>query len=374
MPDPIAPHFPPCTMPMASNDSGAAATADANANADPAAAAAADAEPHMGWHRLPAELVAHVGSFLPWQAVDALRQTHKRTRQALASCTVAARIGWRIACVSSLSMLRCAVRELRDPLFSDTRRAHVLGALAGCLPGLDGGMVPAARDVLIDGIAQLPVPLRGRPLVALMQGLARCQEPLSHGPGALPLWRAVQDLPPTQRAEPMIACLRLVPPTDPQTASQTAPRTQDAMPDVEQWIDEALHLPVPDRGAVLAQILRRFPFGRAAHGDDRVQRFLQAFAQLWMPNGEPSWTEQAALLTAFAQALNHHWEVGHVDEDPAAHDLWRPGAASERPLRRPPMRMGPDAGTRSAPRAAGRSAGPGGALRRSAGPHGMACR
>lgn len=322
MPDPIASYLPACPMPVASNEFAAPATVDANAavNANAASDAASDAQPDTGWHHLPAELVAHVGSFLPWQAVDALRVTHKRTHQALASCTVTARIDWRIACVSSLSTLRHTVRTLRDPLFPDARRANALCALAGRLPRLDGGMVAAACDVLLEGIAGLPAPLRARPVIGVMQGLARCLEPVCHERGVLSLLLAVEHLPPTQRAEPLIECLRI------------ASLTQDAMPDLDEWIEEALQLPMPDRGAVLAQILRRFPFVRATRSDDRVQQFMQACAQLRMPDGEPSWSEQAAVLTAFAQALGHHWEVGRVDDEVAAHDLWRHLLDAAQPL------------------------------------------
>lgn len=306
MPDPIAAHFPACSMSAASNESRAPATANADALPD----TAADAEPDTGWHRLPAELVAHVGSFLPWQAIDALRLTHKRTHQALATCTVTARIGWRIACVSSLTMLRCALAELQHPLLSDAKRADALCELAGCLPRLDGGTVAAARDVLLEAIARLPVTLRARPVVSVMQGLDRCQEAACDDRGAVPLLLAVEDLPPAQRAKPLIACLRI------------ASLTRRAMPDPAEWIDEALHLPLPDRGAVLAQILRRFPFARATRTDERVQQFMQACAQLRMPDGAPSSNEQAVLLAAIAQTLDHQWEAGHVDDDPAAHGLW----------------------------------------------------
>ncbi|WP_422649431.1 hypothetical protein [Cupriavidus sp. H18C1] len=193
MPDPIAPYFPTSPMPAASNEARARATADAEPDADAAADASAhagadanagvdagadappDAQANTGWHRLPAELVAHVGSFLPWQALDALRLTHKRTHQALASSTVTARIGWRIACVSSLSMLRYTVRALRDPLLSDANRANALCALAERLPRLDGDVVAAARDVLLERIARLPAPLRAQPP-------DRCHA----GPGSLP--------------------------------------------------------------------------------------------------------------------------------------------------------------------------------------------
>ncbi|MCA7085060.1 hypothetical protein K7G19_15800 [Cupriavidus sp. DB3] len=330
MPDPIAPYIPACPIPSASNESGAQATADVHAdanvglpanshasanagvgaNADANADAGPDAQTNTGWHRLPAELVAHVGSFLPWQALEALRLTHKRTHQALASCTVTARVGWRIACVSSLSTLRYTVRALRDPLLSDANRANALCALAERLPRLDGGMVAAARDVLLEGIARLPAPLRARPVVGVMHGLARCEELVCHPRGALPLLLAVEHLPPAQRAEPLIACLRI------------ASLTQDAMPDVDEWIDEALQLPMPDRGAVLAQILRRFPFVRATRADERVQQFLQARARLQTPDGEPSWSEQAAVLAGLADTLDVQWEAGYVRDEPAAHRLW----------------------------------------------------
>lgn len=338
MPDPIAPYFPTSPMPAASNEARARATADAepdadiaadvsahagadpNAGVDAGADAPPDAQANTGWHRLPAELVAHVGSFLPWQALDALRLTHKRTHQALASSTVTARIGWRIACVSSLSMLRYTVRALCDPLLSEANRANALCALAERLPRLDGGMVAAARDVLLEGIARLPAPLRAQPLIAVMQGLARCQEAVCHPRGALPLLLAVEQLPPAQRAEPLIACLRI------------ASLTQHAMPDVDEWIDEALQLPMPDRGAVLAQILRRFPFIRATRSDERVQQFMQAGARLLTPDGEPSWREQAALLVGLADTLDVQWEAGYVRDEPAAHGLWRDLLDAARPL------------------------------------------
>lgn len=301
MPDSIASHLPVHPMPLASNDPAAPTPADAAATPEP-----------TGWRHLPAEVVAHIGGFLPWQALDALGQTHRQARDALAPCTVKARIGWRTASVSSLSMLRRTLAELHSPLLSHEQRAQALGALAQRLPSLDGSTVSAARDALLGGARTLPVAVRAQPLVGLMEGLARlgrCRRPIRHRGGAMPLWRAVVKLDGAQRAKALIACLRI-------------PSIEhDAMPPIERWINAALRLPMPDRGTVLAQVLQRFPIATPTLGDDRVQLFLRACAALQTPDGKPSWTEQAALLAALADALGESWKTGEVPDD-AAQALW----------------------------------------------------
>lgn len=242
MPDPIAAHIPACPLPPASDQSTGPmpfvaieaenhAEANANANAD----TNIDIEPDTGWHRLPAELIVHIGSFLPWQALDALGRTHRRSRQALAACTVHSRVGWRIVCVSSLSMFTRTAGELRSALLSDMQRAQALGALAGRLPSLDGRIVSAARDVLLDQIAQLAVPQRAQPLDGVMQGLARCHQSVVHQGGAWPLLTAAHTVAPARRGAALIACLRI------------PSLTRSAMPSVTQWIDEALALPTTER-------------------------------------------------------------------------------------------------------------------------------
>lgn len=325
MPDPIAAHIPACPLPPASDQSTgpmpfvaieAENHAEANANAD----TEIDIEPDTGWHRLPAELIVHIGSFLPWQALDALGRTHRRSRQALVACTVHSRIGWRIVCVSSLSMFARTAGELRSPLLSDMQRAQALGALAGRLPSLDGRIVSAARDVLLDQIAQLAVPQRAQPLDGVMQGLARCHQSVVHQGGAWPLLTAAHTVAPARRGEALIACLRI------------PSLTRSAMPSVTQWIDEALALPAPDRGPLLAQVVRRFSFGSPMPTDARVQQFLRACQALRMPNGEPASAEQAAVLIALADALDHH--LARQDgEDEAAHGLWCDLLAAAQTLR-----------------------------------------
>lgn len=352
MPDPIAAYIPACPMPPASNDAIAPIPLDATASGDshgqdaaradslkhsphrysssPDGSVATDVatdgetetgiEPDTGWHRLPAELVVHIGGFLPWQALDALGRTHHRSRQALAACIVHSRIGWRIACVSSLSLLGRTVGELRSPQLSGLQRGRALGALAGRLPSLDGGMVCAARDVLLDEIARLPRPLRAEPLVGVMHGLARCSPSPVHKGGAWPLLIAAHAVAPARRGEALIACLRI------------PSLTRNAMPNVTHWIDEALSLPAPDRGALLAMVVRLFPLGSATRTDARLQRFLRACQALRMPNGEPAAGEQAVVLIALADALDQHL-ARQAGEDEAAHVLWCDLLAAAQALR-----------------------------------------
>lgn len=316
MPDPIAPRLPLPVMAIAPSDSDdpaplhACADSEPQAGADPDFDIDTDIDTVAGWHCLPDELRLHVASFLPWQAIDALGQTHRRTRDALAPATVATRVAWRIASVSSLSTLARTLAELGSPVLSDGQRAHGLAALADRLPSLHGGMVSAARDLLLGASAQLPVALRVGALARLMQGLARCREPIDHERGARPLLAAVDALPPAQRATVLIACLGI------------GSLPLHAMPSVERWIDGALRLPIPGRGALLAQVLRRFSFVSASRDDARVQRFLQVCGELRMPDGTPSWSEQADLLTALAIELDQRRTHGLVENQAAAHDLW----------------------------------------------------
>ncbi|WP_157072025.1 hypothetical protein [Cupriavidus sp. HPC(L)] len=217
-------------------------------------------------------------------------------------------------------MLGRTVGELRSPLLSDMQRAQALGALAGRLPSLDGGIVSAARDVLLDQIAQLAVPLRAQPLDGVMQGLARCHQSVVHEGGAWPLLMAARTVAPARRGEALIACLRI------------PSMTRSAMPNATQWIDEALSLPAPERGALLAQVVRRFSFGSPMRTDARLQQFMRACQALRMPNGEPAAAEQAVVLIALADALDHH--LARQDgEDEAAHDVWRDLLAAAQALR-----------------------------------------
>ncbi len=316
MPDLIASPLSPYTTAAAPNDSVAADPNPALPTPPPCADGQLPADDHVpsdsGWHRLPAELLIHIASFLPWQALDALGRTHHRTRDALVPATVASRLGWRIASVSSRSLLARTLGELRHPALSDAQRAQGLGALTERLPSLHRDMLSAARDALLGSIAALPAPLRAGPLLSLMQGLMRAlahrREPIVLDDGAWPLLAAVRALPPAQHAAPLIACLQID-----SLAAQ-------ALPTVGKWIDTALRLPIPDRGAVLAQVLRRFSFASASRTDERVQRYLKVCAELRMPDGTPSWKEQAELLAAFATALDRHWARAHTDHD--AHALW----------------------------------------------------